>query len=128
MTKNRPTIKIKKHPQTRHSVQIQHESNLRARIKRGQFPENRVVAFIDIIGFADLNERMFGAEPELFRTLLRALELTKSFADNALTGHLKSTRRHFSAIVEAFVRVATELARHCCRDYNTEQEQGLYFS
>lgn len=62
--------------------QITHEKNLRsAQIRPGEFPTTRIVAFIDIIGFSDLIERMFGAEPELFRILLGALEIAKSFAD-----------------------------------------------
>jgi hypothetical protein len=47
-------------------------------IKPGQFPDERVVAFIDILGFKDLVDRMFGGEPELFRLLLEALDYTKS--------------------------------------------------
>ena len=58
-----------------------HEINLNAgQIKPGQFPTDRFVAFIDILGFRDFIERMFNDEPELFGTLLEALESANSMA------------------------------------------------
>jgi len=48
-----------------------HKQNLEAgQIRPGEFPTERFVAFIDIIGFRDLIERMFSDEPTLFKTVL----------------------------------------------------------
>jgi hypothetical protein len=46
-----------------------------AQIKPGEFPTDRFVAFVDIIAFRDIIERMFTSEPELFRTMLGALQI-----------------------------------------------------
>ena len=50
-------------------------------IKRREFPDERFVAFIDLLGFRDVLHRMFTNEPELFKSVLEVLELAKSFAD-----------------------------------------------
>jgi hypothetical protein len=50
-------------------------------IKRREFPDERFVAFIDLLGFRDVLNRMFTNEPQLFKTVLEVLELAKSFAD-----------------------------------------------
>ena len=50
-------------------------------IRRGEFPDERFVAFIDILGFRDILDRMFTNERELFTTVLEVLEYAKSFAD-----------------------------------------------
>jgi hypothetical protein len=51
-------------------------------IKGGKFPDERFVAFIDILGFRDVLDRMFTNERQLFKTVLQGLELAKSFADS----------------------------------------------
>jgi len=57
--------------EARQRFEQMHESNLEAgQIRPGQFPTDRFVAFIDIIGFRDFIERMFNDEPELFGILL----------------------------------------------------------
>lgn len=59
-----------------------HTLDLRlGQIKRGEFPDERFVAFIDLLGFRDVVNRMFTNEPQLFKTVLQVLELAKSFAD-----------------------------------------------
>src|SRR6266852_1899277 len=50
-------------------------------IRVGEFPAERFVAFIDILGFRDLIGRMFGDEPALFKTVLDALEHSKWMAE-----------------------------------------------
>src|SRR6266853_56916 len=50
-------------------------------IRRREFPDERFVAFIDILGFRDILDRMFTNERELFPTVLKVLEDAKSFAD-----------------------------------------------
>ena len=55
-----------------------HKENLEAgQIRPGEFPTERFVAFIDILGFRDLIGRMFSDEPALFKTVLDALEHSK---------------------------------------------------
>lgn len=59
-----------------------HALDLRlGQIKRGEFPDERFVAFIDLLGFRDVLNRMFTNEPQLFKTVLQVLELAKAFAD-----------------------------------------------
>ena len=79
-SKTRP--KRKKRQSSLSDRQRLHALDVRlGQIKRGEFPDERFVAFIDLLGFRDVLNRMFTNEPQLFKTVLQVLKLAKSFAD-----------------------------------------------
>ena len=68
-------------------------------IKRRQFPDERFVAFIDLLGFRDVLNRMFTDEPELFKTVLEVLELAKSFADTPDSENMRAITAFSDSVV-----------------------------
>jgi len=68
-------------------------------IKPGEFPTDRFVAFIDILGFRDLIGRMFSDEPSLFTTLLNALELTKGMAGHVDPQNVRAVTAFSDSVV-----------------------------
>jgi hypothetical protein len=100
MAKRRKHEETQPHSQLPRSFQALHEANLRAgQTIPGQFPTDRFVAFIDILGFRDLIDRMFRDEPELFRTLLEALETAKAMSEGSDPENVRAVTAFSDSVV-----------------------------
>ena len=95
-------------------VNALHRMNIKAgQIRPGEFPTDRFVAFIDILGFRDLIGRMFSDEPSLFATLLTALQIAKAMAEGVDPENVRTVTAFSDSIVisEGGLMIARQLSR-----------------